>query len=302
MPDQRNRAQLTRRGLLIGAGGVIVLGAAAVAGVESNILPGRSTLYRAMGWDGPQGVIPKTKPGPIVMGSFTSAARLGKTSRWELAYPPGSEAGDKLPVLVGLHGFGGSHRSMFGDHLGLEYFLAQAVADGVAPFAIASVDGGSSYWHKRLTGENSAAMVTDEFLPLLAEHGIDTSLLGLLGFSMGGFGALYIAGLLGAAKCRVVVAESPALWTSYARSAHGAFDSAADFAACTPFGKQAELDGMGVMVDCGTGDGFYPTAEKYVAGFTTKPRSDFPAGGHNDSFWRRLAPMQLRFVGEKLAS
>ncbi len=301
MADNPNRARLTRRGLLIGGGAIVLLGAAGVAGVEANILPGRSTLYRALGLDGPEGVIPKTTPGPIVKGSFVSAKRLGKTANWELAYPPGSKAGDKLPILIALHGYHGSHRSMFGAHLGLEYFLAQAVGDGVAPFAIAAVDGGNSYWHKRETGEDSAAMVTDEFLPLLASRGIDTSRIGMLGFSMGGFGALHIAAQLGAPRCRVVVAESPALWTSASRAAAGAFDSASDFRANTPFGRQSQLDGMGVIVDCGTGDGFYPTAEKYVAGFANKPKTDFPAGGHNDNFWRRMAPAQLKFVGEKLA-
>ena len=301
MPNKPDRSRLTRRGLLIGGGAIIAIGAAGFAGIETNILPGRSTLYRALGLDGPKGVIPRTKPGPIAMGSFVSAERLGKTSHWELAYPPGSSPGDKLPVLVALHGYNGSHRSMFGDHLGLEYFLAQAVNDGVQPFAIASVDGGNSYWHKRVTGEDSSAMVRNEFLPLLGTRGLDVSRIGMLGFSMGGFGALHIASQLGAPRCRVVVAESPALWTSYARAAHGAFDGAADFAANTPFGKQAQLDGMRVIVDCGTGDGFYPTAEKYVAGFAHKPKTDFPAGGHNDNFWRRLAPAQLKVVGERLA-
>jgi pimeloyl-ACP methyl ester carboxylesterase len=277
----------------------VLLGGATVAGIETNILPGRSTFYRAFGLDGPKGVIPKITPGPIVNGSFVSAARLGKTSNWELAYPPGSQPGDKLPVLIALHGYHGSHRSMFGDHLGLEYFLAQAVKDGVAPFAIAAVDGGNSYWHKRVTGEDSAGMVVDEFLPLLGSRGLDVSRVGMLGFSMGGFGALHIAGLIGAPRCRVVVAESPALWTSYARAARGAFDGAADFAANTPFGKQTQLDGMGVIVDCGQGDGFYPTAEKYVAGFAHPVTTDFPAGGHNDNFWRRMAPAQMRVVGER---
>jgi hypothetical protein len=57
----------------------------------------------------------------------------------------------------------------------------------VPPFALASVDGGESYWHPRDSGEDAAAML-DEFVPLLACHGLDVRPLGFLGRSMGGFG------------------------------------------------------------------------------------------------------------------
>ena len=117
---------------------------------------------------------------------------------------------------------------------------------------------------------------------------------------MGGFGALHIASQLGSDHAAVVVAESPALWTSANRAARGAFDGAGDFDANTPFGRQSELDGIAVRVDCGIGDGFYPTAQQYVRGFTTAPAGGFVAGGHNNSYWRRMAPAQLAFAVEHL--
>jgi enterochelin esterase-like enzyme len=294
-------AHPTRRALLISAGSAVVLAGVAALGVQEDVLPGRSTLYRALSLDGPVGTIPNVAAGPMESGSFESAARLGKTVNWSVSRPLGSRAKDALPVLIALHGFNGSHNSAFGHGLGLDRFLSQAVARGSAPFAIASVDGGNSYWHRRANGEDSSAMVRDEFLPLLSNRGLDVTKVGLLGWSMGGFGALHIASQLGSGRAAVVIAESPALWTSASRAPHGAFDSASDFDANTPFGRQSELDGIAARVDCGIGDGFYPTAQQYVRGFTTSPAGGFVAGGHDDSYWRRMAPAQLAFAAEHLS-
>ncbi len=52
-------------------------------------------------------------------------------------------------------------------HLGLDRFLAAGVRAGLPPLAIASVDGGTTYWHRRQDGEDAGAMVLEEFVPLL---------------------------------------------------------------------------------------------------------------------------------------
>jgi pimeloyl-ACP methyl ester carboxylesterase len=298
---EKTRAQLTRRALLIAGGSAVVLAGAAGFAVDENILPGRSTMFKVLGLDGSPGVIPKNVPGPMVNGSFVSKRRLDKTCGWAISYPPGSAPGDAMPVVITLHGFGGSHEGGFSKNFALQRFQAQAVARGSNRFAIASVDGGKSYWHKRITGDDAGAMVIDEFIPLLASRGLNTSRVGLLGWSMGGFGALFLASQLGAERCAVVVAESPAMWFRADQAARGAFDSPADFAAHTPLGKQKELDGIDVRVDCGIGDGFYPVAEKYVAGFSRPPAGGFVAGGHTAGYWRGRAPDQLAFVASSLS-
>ncbi len=56
------------------------------------------------------------------------------------------------------------------------------------PFAIATVDGGTTYWHPRPNGEDAGGMVVDEFLPLLAEQGLRTDRSAFHGWSMGGYG------------------------------------------------------------------------------------------------------------------
>jgi len=98
-----------------------------------------------------------------------------------------------------------------------------------------------------------------------------------------------------------VAAASPAMWVDGVHSPDGAFDDADDFATYDLMGRQSRLDGIPVRVDCGTGDGFVPVVRSYVEGFTTRPAGGFEPGGHNDDYWRRIAPDQLAFFAEHLA-
>ncbi|HEY1135366.1 MAG TPA: alpha/beta hydrolase-fold protein [Nocardioides sp.] len=294
------RRRLTRRGVLVGAGVGAAALAAGGAGVATGVLPGRPQLYSRLGLDGEDGAIPDVAPGEVVSGDLVSVARRGRRAGWSLATPPGIDAAG-LPVVVVLHARGGDHTAAFSSAgLGLDRFLAAAVADGMPPVALASIDGDDAYWHARSNGDDPGAMVLDEFLPLLADRGLDVDRLGLLGWSMGGFGALRLAGLLGAGQVSAVAALSPALWHHYDDTPSGAFDDAADFEAVTVMGRQADLDGIPVRVDCGYGDPFCPAAEDYVDGFDERPAGDFERGDHDRGYWRRLAGPQLRFVGDRL--
>jgi pimeloyl-ACP methyl ester carboxylesterase len=272
------------------------------AAINEGVIPGRARILDALGSDGVDGVVPDTEPGGIVSGSLLSEARLGAECNWMIAYPPGVRR-DGLPVTVVLHGRGASSETVFGeDSLGLGNFLAEVVEDGVAPFALAAVDGGDTYWHARATGEDAGAMVAEEFIPLLERRGLDTSRLALMGWSMGGYGALRLAGLLGQSKIRAVVAESPALWHNFADTAPGAFDDAEDFADATVWDRQDSLRGVAVRVDCGEADPFYEATVNYVGGFTHRPAGDFAPGEHDMGYWRRMAPKQLRFLAGALAT
>jgi pimeloyl-ACP methyl ester carboxylesterase len=65
---------------------------------------------------------------------------------------------------------------------------------GVAPLALASADGRGGSW-RRATGDDPFAMLLEELLPLLAGLGLRTraGTVGVLGWSMGGAGALRLA-------------------------------------------------------------------------------------------------------------
>ncbi len=52
-------------------------------------------------------------------------------------------------------------------------------------------------------------MVLDEFVPLLGGRGLKIHRIGLMGFSMGGYGALRLGGILGRWRCPVVVRGEP---------------------------------------------------------------------------------------------
>ena len=140
-------------------------------------------------------------------------------------------------------------------------------------------------------------MVLDELVPLLDRRGLDVRRIGLLGWSMGGYGGLRLAGLLGEGRVAGVAAVSPALWHDYEDTAPGAFDDAADFADATVFGRQRSLRGIPVRVDCGESDPFASATRDYVHGFGHRPRGAFERGGHDVGYWRRIAPRQLRFLG-----
>lgn len=290
---------LSRRTFLLG--GTATTGVAAIGaglGVQQGVLPGRPWAQAHLGLNGAAGVVPDIEPGPVVNGSFVSEHRLGVETGWSLILPP--NAIGPLPLVVALHGLSADHTTLLGPDFGLDRFLAAAVADGVAPFAIATVDGGTTYWHPRPSGEDASAMVIDELLPILAAHDVTTDRIGLLGWSMGGYGALRLGGALGPARVPAVVAASPAIWSDPDDASSSGFEDAAEYEGSSVLDHQNDLDGIAVRVDCGTGDPFYRDVEDYVAGFPDDAdvTSTFEPGAHNAAYWRRMLPAQLAFLGD----
>lgn len=305
MPIRRPRP--SRRAVLVG-GGLVVAGAVgAGAGVRDGVLPGRPRLQALLGLNGEAGKVPDVEPADVEEGSFVSERRGGVETGYTLVTPRGESAG--LPVVVALHGRGSDHRSLVGPRFRIERFLEDHVRRGGAPFAVGTVDGGQSYWHQRPSGEDAGAMVVEEFLPMLAERGLRAATsdrIGLLGWSMGGYGALRLGGLLGADRVAAVCAVSPAMWSDPDDASRSGFADAAEYERFTVQGRQEDLAGVAVRVDCGTGDQFYQAVEDYVAGFpdTAAVVSTFEPGAHDPDYWRRMLPAELdflgRFVGEQV--
>ena len=287
---------------------LLLLGSAAAAGAlgayaMDRLLAGRPPVAAPVVMTGtgiPLAPHPPLEPVPaptMMTGSFVSAARGGVATNWAIARPPGQTK--PLRPVIALHGKGSDAASVMAG--GVEQGLAQAVSAGLPPFAVVSVDGGGSYWHKRASGEDSSAMVLSELLPMLDGQGLDTSRVAFLGWSMGGYGALLLGARLGPARTTAICAVSPALWMSYGATAPGAFDSADDWSANTVFGVPA-LASIPIRVDCGDSDPFFSATKQFIAQLPTPPSGGFSPGGHDGGFWSQQLPAELTWMAPLLVA
>lgn len=227
----------------------------------------------------------------VTQGTFNSAARNGTDTNWFIIRPPGHP--EPLPTVIALHMYGGTAASAI--ELGAPDVLAQAVANGSPPIAIASVDGGkSSFWHRRASGEDPEAMVFNEFIPLLQSQGLDTSRVGFLGWSMGGYGALLLGARLGAPRAAAICAVSPALWPQ-GDYLEDAFDSEQDYANNTVWGLAA-LNDIPIRIDCGTEDSLYPASRQFAEQLARLPAGGFTPGGHDPAYWKAQLPSQIAWL------
>ena len=246
---------------------------------------------------------PPLEPAPAAVqptyvdGSFVSAARGGVATNWAIARPPGQSV--PLRPVIALHGKGQDAAGVMAG--GVEQGLAQAVAAGIPPFAVVAVDGGGSYWHKRASGEDSGAMVLNELIPMLTSQGLDTSRVGFLGWSMGGYGALLLGARLGPARTAAICAVSPALWTSSGATAPGAFDGADDYAANSVWGLP-QLGQIPIRIDCGNSDPFYSATKQFIAQLPSPPSGGFSPGGHDGAFWSSQLPAEIAWMAPLLTA
>ena len=195
--------------------------------------------------------------------------------------------------------------------LKLHRFLAAYTRAGGSPFALAAVDGGDAYWHPRSDGDDPLRMLTEEFIPMLGELGLRTGTIGVLGWSMGGYGALLLAreanrgtlssGASGRIAVVAVAASSPALFSSYHASASGAFDSPADFAQYGNLVTEPDAGKTALYVGCGDTDAFTGETRRYRASVSPLPAGGISKGCHTGGYWRSVAAAQISFLGSHLA-
>jgi S-formylglutathione hydrolase FrmB len=299
---------VSRRAALAAGLGLAVAGAAGggYALVQDGTLPGKYRLARLMG---ACGSAPAAPSGPLPTRhetQFWSAYRRRRVTMVTLI-PAGLASGHGLGVVVALHGLGGDASSMATVMAG-----AMATAGtGPGPLAVVTVDGGTTYWHRRASGDDPQGMIINEALPRVARLGPSTARIGIVGNSMGGYGALLLAERLGGPTARpraaAVAAISPAIFATYADAQQAdrrAFDDPADFARNDVFTRLAGLRDVPPYVACGQSDPFEPTAERLRGRLRqltgTTPAGGIEAGCHDDYFWARHFPSALDFLGHYL--
>jgi pimeloyl-ACP methyl ester carboxylesterase len=282
-----------------GVGTVAVVGATGLELVNHGVLPGKQLLDRIDGaCSVPATPLSFETVGPSETGRFYSEARR-RSVGYTIAYPPAHQPGDSLALIVMLHGYGNNHAtSLFG------MAPAQAVAlrvDGapLSPMAIVTVDGGNGYWNPH-PGDDPMSMVVHELIPFCQRKGLGIAphQIGLMGISMGGYGALAIAerypGLASA-----VAAISPAVWTTYAQ-AHaankGAFASKSTFDAGNVITHVDSLKGIPVRVASGVDDPFHPGVESLTSVLPSSSTVVFSTGCHTGSFFLEQEPPALAFL------
>ena len=294
--------------LTLGLAPAVALAAAGVTGLElisRGILPGKAMLDPLDGvCSVPSPAVTFAPSGPSSSGAFYSPARR-RIVGYTIAYPPGHGAGDELPLVVMLHGYGANHADALA---GLS--PAQAVALRVddrplTPMAMVTVDGGNGYWNPH-PGDDPMAMVIGELIPRCRRLGLGRPPrpIAVMGISMGGYGALLLAEkyphFIAAAA-----AISPAIWTSYAQAAAanpGAYASAAAFAANDAVTHARALARIPVRVASGYDDPFYPGVQALARALPAGAVVDLTKGCHTGAFFAAQQPPSLAFLARHLAS
>ncbi|MFM9379283.1 alpha/beta hydrolase [Gordonia sp. VNK21] len=300
----QSRSALTRRRLLAGAAGAAAAAGLVACGAQDPLGDPR----QAAEVGGDDRLPPETAPPeipdqpPVITGSFVSPAMAGRETSWAVARPNGVTG--ELPVVIVAHALNTSDKTIFGKSLNIQGFLQEYVDAGNAPFAIAAADVGRNYFHPRTDGADGAAMLLNEFIPMLdadPQLNLRTDRFGLYGWSMGGYGALRIGALVGAPRVAAIAVSSPALWADPNNFPPRAFDSMADYQANSLFGQQDRFSKIPLMISIGSADQFYTYTRQWASALHPPAAFGTSPGGHTNRFWRSVLPEQIEFLGRNLA-
>ena len=211
------------------------------------------------------------------------------------------DSGPGRPLLVLLHGRGGSPADFLADEL----YEALERAGPRAP-SLLLVDGGDhSYFHDRRDGRWGAYVLREAIPAAVRKLRANPGRIAIGGFSMGGFGALALARN---GRFCAVGGHAPALWRTGGETPAGAFDDAEDFARNDLFAwaspRRRPYGRAAVWLDVGRGDPFRDATQAF--GRLLRARGQRPAlhvwpGGHSHAYLRSHLDEYLAFYASALA-
>jgi S-formylglutathione hydrolase FrmB len=295
-----------RRILAFGAGGLVAVLAAGVVATEliaHGVIPGQQELDQL---DGACSVASPSlrfsPPGASISNRFYSRSRR-RTVGYTLAWPPGHRMGDPLPLIVMLHGEGGNHTDALAGMSPDQAVALRVGGSPLRPMALVTVDGGRGYWNPH-PGDDPLAMIVDELIPhcQTMNLGRPPHRIGMMGISMGGYGALLVAEKY-PELIAAVAAISPAVWTSYPQASAanpGAYASADDFAADDVVTHASALAGKPVRVASGLDDPFHPGVVTLGQALPPGAIVEISKGCHTGDFFLAQEPPSLEFLAQHL--
>jgi enterochelin esterase-like enzyme len=218
---------------------------------------------------------------------------------------PAAAAPGKRPLLVFLHGAGGSSQSFVEN----EAVLDTLAALGSEAPVVAFPEGEESWWHDRASG-NWGEYVVREAIPAVSRRfDADPRRVAVGGISMGGYGAYHL-GLAYPGRWCAVGGHSAGLWTDPSEEFPGAFDDQADYEANDVLrAVEADPNAFGQIPlwnDYGDQDWFVTGNEAFVAALEPSTQTSLTAhvwpGGHDLDYWNTHFPQYLRFYAKALAT
>lgn len=252
----------------------------------------------------PPGVVSEATEAEVIRFTIASEA-VGEELATSVVVPEGARGGSR-PLLIFLHGLGGSDLSFTANRALLE---ALARLGRRAPI-VAFPDGGTSFWYDRPSGDWGTYVVREVIPAVVRRTGADSRRVAVGGISMGGFGAYHL-GLERPQRFCGVGGHSPALWLSFGESADfpDAFDDAGAFAENDLVETVRERPGAfgetPVWADTGSEDWFLPGFRAFRAalevGDADLTAREWP-GGHDLAYWDSHWDAYLRFYARALAS
>ena len=290
---------------LASAVGVVVAGGAGYELIEHGVLPGKLRLDELLGYcTVPSPPLRFDPVGPTRTGTFFSSARR-RVVGYSIAWPPGHGPGSLLPLVVFLHGEGGDHLNATVTMTPAQLVALRVRGAPLPPTAVVTVDGGTGYWHPH-PGDDPMGMVVNELIPRCRRIalGKPDQGIGVMGISMGGYGAITMAESH-RRLFRVVAAISPAIWTSYdqARNVNAAaYSDAAEFAAYDAVTHAASLGDIPVRVAAGNNDPFQPGVVALAKVLPKSAEVVLEGGCHTGSFFAAQEPPSIEFIASHLAS